>query len=248
MGSLRTLRGMAEWGWIPALMVALAIAGYLRSWPVQVVAPVLGLLLLLGLVMAGVKAREREQESAAAKLRQLAGYFYRRFTGNSPLSIFTIIAGIITGENPPLWEWARACGMSQRLLNGWCEGFVHRLEIDTRTGKFSTYLRTYLNELWLINNQYYEFVEQFREVAQRIEVPPESIDQYNRFVIEYNSFVQSFAENIAQLKRVARTEIEPPSVKPAREIPPARQQQPAPVKEPDSPRPRPAREKGYYGV
>ncbi len=248
MGSLRTLRGMAEWGWIPALMVALAITGNLYSWPGEAIVPALGFLFIVGLVIAGVRAREREQESVAAKLRQLAGYFYHRFTGNSPLSIFTIITGTFTEGNPPLWEWARSCGTSERLLNGWCEGFVHRLEIDTRTGKFSIYLRTYLNELWLINNQYYEFVEQFREVAQRVELPPGSIDQYNRFVIEYNGFVQGFAENIARLKKVAGTEIEPPSVKPAREISPVKQQKPAPVKEPEPPHPRRTGGIGYYGV
>jgi hypothetical protein len=61
-------------------------------------------------------------------------------------------------------------------------------------------------------------MEQFYEVAQAMPLPPELIDQYNRLVEEYNAFVQQFRDNIAELRRVARTEIEPPSVKFAKAI------------------------------
>jgi hypothetical protein len=37
--------------------------------------------------------------------------------------------------------------------------------------------------------------------------------------MEYNTFVQNFRENIAELRKAARTEIEPPSVKLANELP-----------------------------
>ena len=52
-----------------------------------------------------------------------------------------------------------------------------------------------------------------------MELPRETIDLYNRFVMEYNAFVQDFRDNIAELRKVAKTEVEPPSVKFAREIP-----------------------------
>jgi len=36
--------------------------------------------------------------------------------------------------------------------------------------------------------------------------------------MEYNAFAQNFRDNITELRNVARTEIEPPSVKLAREL------------------------------
>jgi hypothetical protein len=58
---------------------------------------------------------------------------------------------------------------------------------------------------------------QFCEVAQRVEIPEETVDQYNRLVVEYNALVQDFRDNISRLKKVAKTEIEPLSVESAKE-------------------------------
>jgi len=138
--------------------------------------------------------------------------------GSSSLSIFAIIDSLFNIDNPKLWDWARACDISQRIFNTWCSSFISRVESDIRTRRFDIYLRTYLNELWLVNSHYFEFVEQFYEVAAKVEIPRETIDQYNRFVMEYNAFAQDFRDNISELKKVARTEIEPPSVKFAKEL------------------------------
>lgn len=212
------LRTILSWGWSPILITALAVIGYIYQWEVWQVVPALIIILVIGLVMAVIGAKERQLESSSLKLRQLAGYFNRRFLGTSSLSIFTIIDTLFNIDNPQLWDWARACGMSQRILNTWCDSFINRLESDTRIGRFSVYLQLYLNELWLTNNHYYEFIEQFHEIAKNIEIPPATVDQYNRFVMEYNTFVQNFRESIAQLKKVTQTEIEPPSVKMALEL------------------------------
>ncbi len=212
------LRTIVNWGWCPILITALAVVGVLYEWPIEVVAPSVGVILVIGLVVAVVRARERQLELSSLRLRQLAGYFNRRFTGNSPLSIFAIIDGLFSIDNPQLWEWARACDMSQRVFNTWCNSFIDRVESDIRMRRFDIYLRTYLNELWLVNGHYYEFVEQFYEIAEKMEIPPETIDQYNRFVVEYNTYVENFRDSIAELKKTAKTEIEPPSVKLAREL------------------------------
>jgi len=219
MYMLRVLRTVVEWGWSPILITALAIVGYRYEWPIMVLAPVLVIILVIGLVVAVIRARDRQLELSALRLRQLAGYFTRRFMGNSSLSIFAIIDSLFDIDNPKLRDWARACDMSQRIFNTWCNSFIDRIESDTRTGRFSVYLRTYLNELWLVISHYYEFIEQFYEVAQKVEIPRETIDQYNRFVTEYNAFVQNFRDSIVELKKTAKTEIEPPSVKLARELP-----------------------------
>jgi len=212
------LRTIVSLGWSPILITALAVVGFIYEWPIEVLAPILFIILVIGLVMAAIGAREKELEKLSQKLRQLAGYFNRRFMGNSSLSIFAIIESLFNIDNPKLWDWARACDMSQRVFNTWSSSFVSRVESDVRARSFKTYLRTYLNELWLISSHYHEFVEQFYEVAEKIELPQETIDQYNRFVMEYNAFVQNFRDSISELKKFARTEIEPPSVKLAREL------------------------------
>ena len=212
------LRTMLNWGWCPILITALAVLGYIYQWSIWTVTPVLIVILVIGLVVAVAGAKRKELELSLLRLRQLAGYFNRRFTGNSSLSIFAIIDSLFNIDNPKLWDWARACDISQRIFNTWCDCFIGRVESDIRAGRFDVYLRTYLNELWLINSHYYEFVEQFYEIAEKVEIPPEAIDQYNRFVIEYNAFAQDFRDNISELTKVARTEIEPPSVKFATEL------------------------------
>ena len=212
------LRTIVSLGWSPILITALAVAGYIYEWPIEILAPILVIILIIGLVMAATGAKEKDLERLSQKLRQLAGYFNRRFMGNSSLSIFALIEGLFNIDNPKLRDWVRACGMSQRVFNTWSSSFVNRAESDTRTRSFHIHLRTYLNELWLISSHYHEFVEQFYEVAEKVEIPQETIDQYNRFVMEYNAFVQEFRDNISQFKRVTRTEIEPPSVRFAQEL------------------------------
>ncbi len=217
-GDMYVLRTVISWGWCPVLIAALAVVGYVYEWPVEFLYFAMGIILVIGLVMAVISAKEKSLEASVLKLRQLAGYFNRRFMGTSSLSIFAIINTLFNIENPQLWAWARECDMSQRIFNTWGSSFTSRVESDIRMRRFGVYLVTYLNELWLINSHYCEFVEQFYEVAGRVEIPRETVDQYNRFVAEYNAFVQDFRDNISELKKVARTEIEPPSVKFAREL------------------------------
>jgi len=238
------LRTIINWGWSPVLITALAVLGFIYEWPIELVAPLLGVILVIGLVVAVIGARERQLELSSLRLKQLAGYFNRRFTGNSSLSIFAIIDSLFKVDNSQLWDWARACDMSARIFNTWCNSFISRLESDIRTRGFSAYLRTFLNELWLINSHYYEFVEQFYEIAEKVEIPPETIDQYNRFVMEYNSFAQNFMDSIAELKKVAKTEIEPPSVKFAREL--SRVKPLQATKEGEAKPSKATRDKGYY--
>ena len=207
-----------KWGWCPILITALAVVGFIFEWEVWVVAPVLGIILVIGLVVVAIGAKEKELELSFLKLRQLAGYFTRRFMGDSSLSIFAIIDSLFNIDNPKLWDWARACDVSRRVFNSWGSSFISRVESDIRTRRFNIYLRTYLNELWLVVSHYHEFIEQFYEIAAKVEVPQETINQYNRFVMEYNAFVQNFRDNITELKKVAKTEIEPPSVKLAKEL------------------------------
>lgn len=204
--------------WPPILITVLAVVGYIFEWPIEALATILGIILLIGLATVAVGAREKELERSSQKLKELAGYFFRRFMGDSSLSIFAIIDSLFKTDNAKLWDWARACDMSQRVFNTWCSGFTSRLEVDTKTGRFGIYLRSYLNELWLMTNLYHEFIEQFYEIAEKVDLPPETLDQYTRFVMEYNTFIGQFRDLIGELKKVARTEIEPPSVKLAYEL------------------------------
>ncbi|MFC2035810.1 hypothetical protein ACFLUJ_06795 [Chloroflexota bacterium] len=212
------LRTIVNWGWSPILITVLAVVGLIYEWSIWLIAPALFIILIVGLVVAVIKTKERQLELLGLRLRQLAGYFNRRFMGNSSLSIFAIIDTLFNIDNPQLWDWARACDMSQRVFNTWCDSFIVRVESDVRTGRFRIYLHTYLNELWLLTGHYYEFIEQFYEIAVKIEIPPETVGQYNRFVAEYNAFVQNFKDSIVELKKIAKTEIELPSVELAKEL------------------------------
>jgi len=213
------LKTIVSRGWYPALITIIAVVGLVRKWPIEAVAPALIVILGIGLVVAIIKVKKNELELQSIRLRQLAGYFNRRFMGNSSLSIFAIIDSLFSVDNPKIWDWARACGMSQRIFDTWSNNFTTRVEGDFRTRKFTVFLHTYLNELWSINSHYHEFTEQFYEVAEKFEVPREIVDQYNRFAVEYNAFAQNFRDTITELRNVARTEIEAPSVKFARELP-----------------------------
>jgi len=212
------LKTVVRWGWFPTLITVLAVIGSINGWDMKVLAIVLVIILLIGLAMIAVFAREKELERSSLGLKELAGYFSRRFAGTSSLSIFAIINSLFSTDNPKLWDWARACDMAQRLFNTWCNSFINRVESDIKTRRFTVYLHTYLTELWLINNHYHEFIEQFYEIATKVEMPREAIEQYNRFVMEYNAFAQHFRDLITELRRVAKTEIETPSVKVAREL------------------------------
>jgi hypothetical protein len=213
------LRRIINWGWCPILITALAIVGHVYEWPMWFLATVLVVVLILGIVVAIARAEEKDLERASMRLKQLAGYFNRRFTGDSALSIFVVIRSLLTSDNAKVWAWARECEVAQRIFNTWCNSFISRVESDIRTRHFGIYLRTYQSELWMITSHYHEFIEQFYEVAESIEIPKETIDQYNRLVEEYNAFVQNFRDNLAEMRRVARTEIEPPSVKFAKALP-----------------------------
>lgn len=216
------LKTIVSRGWYPALITIIAVAGLVRKWPIEAVAPTLIVILGIGLVVAIIKVKKNELELQSIRLRQLVGYFNRRFMGNSSLSIFAIIDSLFSVDNPKIWDWARACGMSQRIFDTWSNNFTTRVEGDFRTKKFTVFLHTYLNELWSINSHYHEFTEQFYEVAEKFEVPHEIVGQYNRFAVEYNVFVQNFRDTITELRNAARTEIEAPSVKFARELPEAK--------------------------
>jgi hypothetical protein len=209
-------------GWCPFLITVIAVLGLIFGWPIEYVAPPLIVILLIGLVILIIRIRKSELELQSMKLTQLASYFNRRFMGNSSLSIFAVIDALYSVENPKVWDWARACGMSQRIFDTWATNFTTRVESDLRGRRYTLFLHTHLNELWAINSHYHEFTEQFYEVAEKYEVTKEIVDQYNRFVVEYNAFVQNFRDTITELRNVARTQIEAPSVKMARELPPKR--------------------------
>jgi hypothetical protein len=219
VSTVKVLRTIVIWGWSPVFIAAVALVGLRYNWPFGLLATFLGVLLVAGFVAAVLRESDKQLEAIAMRLRQQAGYFSRRFTGTSSLSIFAIIDTLFNLDDPQLWDWARSCDMCARLMDTWFDSFIHRIESDTSAGRFSIYIRVYLNELWILNNHYYEFIEQFYEIAEKIDIPPSTSDHYNRFAAEYNIFVQNFRETIADLKGIISTDIEPPGVKMANELP-----------------------------
>jgi len=214
------LTNIVRKGWFPALLTAVAVLGliFYDSISYTITVPVLIVLLCLGGVMAIINARQERVERHSARLSQLASHFSRRFMGNSTISIFAIIDTLFQMENQQVWEWARGAEMTRRVFDSWTEHFAERVEADLRNRRFSSFLQTHINELWAINNHYYEFVEQFSEIVERFEIPRETVEQYRKFSEEYNLFVGNFRDAINELKTIARTQLEAPSVKAAREL------------------------------
>ncbi|MFC1954964.1 hypothetical protein ACFLWZ_00220 [Chloroflexota bacterium] len=212
------LKTIINWGWCPGLITALAVIGIIFGWPIEAVVPVLILILGIGIVAVVIDAKRKQLELSVLRLNQLADYFNRRFMGNSALSVFAISDSLFGINNPKLWDWARACDVSQRILNSWNSSFTSRLESEISAKKSITHLHTCLNELWAINNHYYEFIDQFHELMEYVETPREITDQYNKLVMKYNAFVQDFRANIGELRNVVKTAIDPPSVKLAKEL------------------------------
>ena len=127
------LRALIKWGWGPILVTALAVVGFIFEWEIWIVVPVLGVILIIGLVVTVRGAKEKELELSFLKFRQLAGHFTRRFMGDPSLSIFAIIDSLFNIDNPKLWDWVRACDVSRRVFNSWDNSFISRVESDIRT-------------------------------------------------------------------------------------------------------------------
>ena len=206
-------------GWYPTLITAIAVVSLIYELSINIMIPVLVVILCIGLIIAIISARKSQLELQSVRLSQLTSYFNRRFMGNSSLSVFAVIDNLFSVENPQVWEWARGCEMAHRVFDSWTEHFADRVETDLRNRRYTDFLHNHLNELWAINNHYYDFTDQFCEIADKFEVPKNVIEQYNRFVTEYNAFVENFRNTIMELKNIARTQIEAPSVKLARELP-----------------------------
>jgi len=208
-------------GWYPALITAIAVVSliFYDDISINIMIPVLVVVLFIGLIITVINARKNQLELQSVRLTQLATYFNRRFMGNSSLSIFAVIDNLFSIENPQIWEWARGCEMAHNIFDSWTGHFTTRVETDLRNRRYSVFLHNHLNELWAINNHYYDFTDQFCEIADKFEVPRNVVEQYNRFVTEYNAFVENFRNAIMELKNIARTQIEAPSVKLARELP-----------------------------
>lgn len=212
-------RNIVNRGWFPALITAIAVVSLVYELSINIIIPVLVVLLFIGMIAVIINARRNQLEKQSVRLTQLISYFNRRFVGNSSVSIFAVIEGLFSIEKPQVWEWARACDMSHRVFDTWSEHFSARVESDLRSRRYTAFLQNHLNELWAINNHYYDYTEQFCEIADKFEVPRDVIEQYNRFTTEYNAFVENFRNTIMELKNIARTQIEAPSVKLARELP-----------------------------
>jgi hypothetical protein len=174
---------------------------------------VLAGLACVGLAVIVINTRKDQLELQSMKLAQLAAYFKQRFMGNAAFTVFSVIEGLFGVENPVIWEWARACDTSKRIFDSWCDAFANRVESDLRARRFGNFLQTHLDELWAVNNHYYEFVEQFNEIAGKYDVPPNVMDDYRRFALEYNGFVERFREAITGLRKAGRTHLEAPGVK-----------------------------------
>jgi len=208
-------KNIMVWIWSPIIIIGIAVGGILGEWEPWITITLMSVVLLTGIAVAMITASERENEKMSGRIRQLAGHFTRRFGGESSYSIFAIIRELFRTQDAELWEYAHACEQTERIYNSWAENFISRIETDTATGRYTLYIRRHLQELWMLNNHYFEYIEQFREIAEKVNLPTEMIEQYNRFSAEYNSYTNSFREIIASSHKSGKTNIEADSIKDA---------------------------------
>lgn len=213
-----------------------AVAGLFYRWPLEILVPVLSVLFLAGILVTFSYYNTVKLKNSLWKLKEFGVYFVHRFAGNSSQSIFAIINSLFNIDNAGLQEWVRACNMSQQVFNAWCNGFVIRIENDSKATRYNVYISIYLHELWSLAVHYQEYIEQFCTAAEKIGIQQETVDQYNRFLAEYNPFVQKFREYIGNLKKANKTEIEPPSVELFKELPVKPSPQPEPKKAAEIPK------------
>lgn len=217
--------------------------GLSLPWPNELVAAALGaVLIIVAVSLLWIFGRKRQQRSAI-KLRDLATYFTRRFAGTSSLTVFSVIESLSDIDQPGVRDWVHHCSVNKRIFNAWCEGLTGRIESDGHAAGLVRSSHVYLRELWSMATQYQEFVEHLYEVAMTGRLPSDAVDRYNKFVAEYNPFVQRLQDYIGEQRSAHKTGIEPASVKLAREI--ARKQTPAPAPKEEARLSLPPDNKGY---
>ena len=147
MSIVKVLKTIVISGWSPVVVTAVALVGLYYNWPLGLLGTFLGIILVAGIVVAILRESDKQLETIAMRLRQQSGYFSRRFTGTSSLSVFAIIDTLFDLDDPQLWDWARSCDMCARLMDTWFDSFIRRIESDTSSGRFSVYIRVYLLSL-----------------------------------------------------------------------------------------------------
>lgn len=207
-----------KWTWPAILITIVAACGYAFSWPIGIFASALGILLVTSLIWAHINVRDNEAIAFSRRIKDLTGYFHRRFMSNSPLSIFSLATALFETRDQRLWEWARACSMSEHIFDTWCESFLVRMEVDSRTNHLVVYLRHNTSELWTMVCRYHELVEQFRDIGEKANIPADAITAYNTFVVEYNTFIRELQAFLSELRNKGYSEIEPPSLRLAHEL------------------------------
>tara|TARA_B100000315_G_C14349356_1_gene483274 strand:- start:329 stop:526 length:198 start_codon:yes stop_codon:yes gene_type:complete len=65
---MRVLRTVISWGWSPILITVLAVVGLILEWEIWIVAPALGVILVIGLVVAARDAKERKLKLSFLRL------------------------------------------------------------------------------------------------------------------------------------------------------------------------------------
>ena len=60
------MRSITSFGWSSILITALAVVGYLYEWPIEILAPILFVILIIGLVMAIGRSMLREGDEGSA--------------------------------------------------------------------------------------------------------------------------------------------------------------------------------------
>ena len=210
---MHTLKLVIRRGWSLILVTVISIVSLEMNWPIWVIAPILVIILVVGLTMELRRSKQVQLTTMAEDLRDLTKHFYDTFIERRELSVFNLAQNLHTPSSPEIADWARACDMGGRVLHHWLTRFAARVEADIRIRKEERYLSACVHEFWDINNLYHDFVREFCQKASKEDITKSARESYNKFRVEYNAFVQNFRGYISEFKKVAKIDIKPQSVK-----------------------------------
>ena len=98
--------------------------------------------------------------------------------------------------NTCLWKY----NICRQIFSAWCNGFISRIENDSKSQRSNIFISVYLHELWSLVVHYQEYIQQFYEASRKIGIHQETVDQYNRFMGVFSPFMQKYWGYIGNLK------------------------------------------------
>ena len=122
-------------------------------------------------------------------------------------------------ESEILREWVQGCALGRDFLTYWVVYFIERLELIVKhkpsQGKE---VSERFEEFRRMNHSYLQLVEAFYEKASTTQIPKNLEDNYNKFVKEYDAFIQTLRSLIDEASKVFKVSVDSKNIQFAKEL------------------------------